>query len=81
MDFRSAKRLVDKAIIESEKDELFKLYLTDRPRMKDTISFNDYLTRLGYSKHIEMNIDKRDTEEIYNELEEIYKKFKENREG
>jgi len=73
MNFRSAKKLVDTAITETEKGDLFKIYLADRPRMKEIISFDDYLKRAGFKQHIKLNLDKRSDDEIMNEMAEIFK--------
>lgn len=81
MNFRSARKLVDKAIIEQEKQEQFKLYLVDRQNMRKIISFEEYLSKVGFTKHINVSIDKRKSEEIYNEIEEIYKKFEAQKES
>jgi hypothetical protein len=75
--FNRAKKLVDKAIRESEKEDLFRIYLVDRGRMEKIISFNEFATKAGFNT---VEIDKRSDEEIHAELEEVLNKIK-HREG
>ena len=75
MPIRRAVKLVEKAVVETDKADLFKLYLADRPRMKKIISFNEYMSKIGYTKHLKYEMDTRSSEEIYDELKGIMSKF------
>lgn len=76
MNFRSAKKLIDKAFEEEEKETFFRVYLVDRLRMEKVISFNEYLTKIGYKKHLKYILDKRPTEDILNEVKDVEIKLK-----
>ena len=73
---RYALRLVAKAMKEENRNQLFQLYLCDRPHMKQKISFDDYLLKAGFRDYTEMKYDNRDRSVIEQELLEVYAKFK-----
>lgn len=68
-----ALKLVAKAMKEENRNQLFQLYLSDRPRMERIISFDDYLNRVGFKDYTETKYDNRSADEILNELNLIKK--------
>lgn len=81
MKFRLAKKLIDKAIEEEEREQYFRLYLCDRPNLKDKLSFNEYLMKIDYKKHAKYSMDNRSTEDIMSEIEIINKKIEAKKKG
>jgi len=61
---------------EENRNQLFQLYLCDRPYMKQKISFDEYLLNAGFRDYTEIKYDNREQGVIENELLEVYGMFK-----
>lgn len=67
MEIRDVSKLIKKAIEEKEKQNLYLMYLADRPYIKNDKGFNEYMKKAFGSKR-EIKIDNRSKDDIMAEI-------------